>query len=86
MQQLEHLSDREMLISLLQEVRQVNSHLITQNGRLAKVEGAQQTQGIKIAEVAGAVGFGKWALATILAMMMAGAALAGIILAVVSRA
>ena len=82
---LDHLSDREVLLSVAQKVEEINVHIIQQNGRLARVEQATQGQAVQIAQAAGGLAFARWAFAALFIVMSTGAALAGVVLAVVAR-
>ena len=84
-QDAQHLTDRELLLSVHQTVQMMDQKLREQNGRLGKVEQTQQLQAVKMGEVAGAIGFGRWLLIAMMGIMSAGAGLAGVVLAFVSR-
>ena len=81
----DNLTDRELLLSVHQTVQAMDAKLKEQNGRLAGVEGVARAQAIQIAQVAGAISFGRWLFGAMLAIMIVGASLAGIVLAVVSQ-
>ena len=81
----QHLTERDLLLDVRHTVRAMELHMAEQNGRLGKVEQIQQIQAVKMAEVAGAIGFGRWLLIAMMGIMSAGAGLAGVVLAFVSR-
>jgi len=85
MAEIEHLSERELLLSAVQSIRGIEVHLGILNNRVAKVEDDGQVQALQMATVAGALGFGRWAFVTMLSVMMLLAAIAGVAVTVIVR-